>query len=123
MEASPPKFILIADDDAQSAHALAKMLEADGYRTEVARDGAAAIGRLSREPLPDVLITEIHLPYSGGIAIGNYARARRPGIPIFVVTGHPESFAGKHQTLSKPVTLMPKPVDYADLLKRLPAAV
>ena len=118
-------LVLIVDDDAQSAKLLARLLRGDGYEAEVTTDGAAALGRLTRDPIPDVLLTDFHLPHADGLAIGKYARSRRAGLPIFIVTGDPESVANAlaSDPLTAPTILVTKPLIYAELLVQLTVAL
>jgi len=86
---TPRHRILVVDDDARTARMLVRMLCEDGYEAELAVDSAGAIGRLGRSPLPDALVTDLKLPHGDGIAVAQYARSRRPRLPVFVITGHP----------------------------------
>lgn len=116
-------LVLIVDDDARSASLLARLLRADGYEAEVTNDGAAALARLTRDPIPHAVVTDFLLPHADGLAVGRYARSRRPAVALFVVTGYPNSFAKAVDPLDHPVHVLTKPLDYADLLKRLGAAL
>ena len=116
-------LVLIVDDDARSASLLGRLLERDGYATEVTTDGAAALARLTRSPVPDALITDFYLPHADGLAVGRYARSRRAAMPIFVVTGDPEAVASARDPLDGPTVVITKPLDYADLVHRLSEAV
>ena len=116
-------LVLLVDDDARSAALLARLLRADGYDTEVTTDGAAALARLTRDPVPEVLVTELHLPHADGLAIGRYARSRRANIHVFLVTGHPHSSEVAAAGTEQPLVILTKPIDYADLLGRLATAL
>ena len=116
-------LLLIVDDDARSAGLLGRLLQIDGFDTEVTTDGAAALARLTRSPVPDGLITDFHLAHADGLAVGRYARSRRAAIPIFVVTGDPGSVARAADPLGEPIVVITKPVDYGDLVARLRAAL
>ena len=119
-------LLLIVDDDARSANLLARLLGVEGYDTEVTTDGAAALSRLTRGPVPEALITDFHLPHADGLAVGRYARSRRTSIPIFMITGDPEAVARAtaNEPLEDPVVVViTKPFDYGDFLLRLTAAV
>jgi len=116
-------LVLVVDDDARSASLLARLLRADGYETEVTIDGAAALARLTRDPVPEALVTDLHLPHADGLAISRYARSRRAGIPIFVVTGYPHLLEGSAESSDGPIEVLTKPLDYADLLRRLASAL
>lgn len=105
-------LILVVDDDARSARTLANMLREDGYRVDVAVDGAAAIARLTRQPMPSVLVTDLRLSNADGLAVSVFARSRDAEIPIIMVTGYPQ--VATHALSPKPIVLT-KPLDYADL--------
>ena len=107
-----PALILVVDDDARSARTLANMLREDGFQVDVAIDGASAIARLTRTPMPSVLVTELRLPNADGVAVSAFARSRDADIPIIMVTGYPH-LAG--QKLSPEPIVLTKPLDYADL--------
>jgi CheY-like chemotaxis protein len=121
LASSPQLVILIVDDDARSASLLGRMLRTDGYETEVTNDGASAIARLTRDPAPEVLITELHLPHADGLAVARYARSRHAGMVIYFLTAHPQALAGTSGCVGDPIVLLAKPLDYAELLVRLAA--
>jgi two-component system response regulator MprA len=112
-------LVLVVEDDARSAGLLARLLRTDGYDTDVTTDGAAALARLTRDPVPEAVITDFHLPHADGLAIAHYARSRRAGIPIFVVTGYPHSLENVAGWVGDPFVLFTKPLDYAELVRRL----
>ena len=103
--------ILLVDDDVRTARLLVRMLEQDGFEVELASDGAGAIARLSRLPVPDVLVTDLRMPYADGLAVARYARSRQPSLPVFVVTGYPE-LVDRALDGAAPVSVHPKPLDY-----------
>jgi CheY-like chemotaxis protein len=116
-------LVLVVDDDTRSAFLLARLLQADGYEAEVSIDGATALGRLTRDPVPEALVTDLHLAHVDGLAVGRYARSRRAHMPIFVVTSHPHLVENAPRADEEPVELLTKPLDYPDLLRRLAAAL
>lgn len=112
-------LVLVVDDDARSASLLARLLRADGYDTEVTTDGAAALARLTRDPVPEALVTDLHLPHADGLAVSRYARSRRAEMAVFVVTGYPQSLEVQKRAPDERLTVLTKPLDYAVLLERL----
>ena len=44
-------------------------------------------------------------------------------MPVFVVTGYPQSLVSAREPLDEPVVLMTKPLDYPELVRRLTAAL
>ena len=111
-----PALILVVDDDVRTARLLVRMLRDDGFQVELATDGAAAIGRLGRQPMPDVLVTDLRMPHADGMAVARYARSRRPSLPVFVVTGYPDLVApGGSLSIEPPPVVHAKPIDYVAL--------
>src|SRR5215207_6275604 len=110
--------ILIVDGDFRSSQRLATLLGEDGYDVDVVRDASAAVVRLGRSPLPDVLITELKLPLGDGAALARYARSQASGVGIIVLTRYPNLF---HQAAfgSAPLGVLTKPLDYPRLLEML----
>ncbi len=116
-----PVLVLVVEDDARAAQRLATMLREDGWDAEVACDGAMAIARLTRSPLPTILVTDMRLPHADGVAVSKYARSRKPTMPIFVVTGHPQLAASLGEELIPPPVVFTKPLVYDDLSAALKA--
>jgi CheY-like chemotaxis protein len=106
-----PHLVLLVDEDVRTTRRMADMLREDGLGVEVARDGAAAVARLARDPVPDALVTELTTTHVQGAAIARFARFRRPGLPILVLTGYPALF--EPSCCGTPLALLfTKPVDY-----------
>jgi two-component system response regulator MprA len=112
-------LILVADDDVRTARILLRLLQEDGFLAELAQDGAAAIARLTREPRPDILVTDLQMPYVDGMTVAKYARACRPGLPVFLVTGYPDLVARKQHALDPAPRIFTKPLDYTMLSREL----
>jgi DNA-binding response OmpR family regulator len=110
MSAGP--LILLVDEDVRAARGLARMLTEDGFAVERAIDGAAAIARLSRTPIPDGLITDFYLPHADGLVVARFARTLSPAMPTIVLTGHAELLAPDPALTS---VVLVKPVDYDEL--------
>jgi len=109
-----PQLVLLVDDDLRTTRRMADMLREDGFAVDVARDGASAIARLARDPVPDAVVTEINVGHVDGATVGQFARTRRAGIPIVVVTGYPHSFRPAAFGVQPPLVFT-KPVDYVSL--------
>lgn len=63
-----PRRILLADDEAHITHLLARRLEGIGHEVRVARDGEEAWA-IVREWTPELLITDLQMPYVSGIEL------------------------------------------------------
>ncbi len=98
---------------------MADMLREDGFAVEIARDGAAAVARLSRSPVPDALVTELTTAHADGLAVARFARNQRPGMPVLFLTGYPNLFHDDAFGGGPPARLFTKPVDYVALRSAL----
>jgi len=110
--------VLIVDGDFRSSQRLATLLGEDGYDVDVARDASAAIVRLGRGPLPNILITELKLPLGDGSALARYAHSQASGVRVIVLTRYPNLFVPAAFGAVPPAVLT-KPLDYARLLEML----
>ena len=88
-EGSPePGRILIADDEPEMRHLLARTLEEDGFRVITVPTGRAAMKAVEECP-PDLVLLDAVMPGLGGFAVCE-ALKRNPAtclIPIVMVTG------------------------------------
>jgi two-component system response regulator MprA len=114
--------VLLVEDDARSARVLARMLREDGFDVHLALDGSSAIQRLSRLPLPDVLVTDLYLPHVTGVTVAKYARSRVPRIPVLVVTGFPHFAATELAAFEPPAIVLVKPIQYVALQQEIERA-
>jgi DNA-binding response OmpR family regulator len=107
--------VLLVCHDVRCVNVLARMLRQDGFDVEVATDGAAAVARLGRSPLPSALVTDLWLHQIGGMAIARYARSLDATLPVILVTSHAPQAANVATKLSPSPTVLTKPFDYAVL--------
>lgn len=61
--------VLIADDDAETRHALRALLEDAGYDVLEAPDGATALGVLESSPRPLVALLDYRMPTVNGTGV------------------------------------------------------
>jgi two-component system response regulator AtoC len=79
--------VLLVDDDASTRKVARANLGLEGFEVLAAASGAEALARLEgADPL--ALVTDLRLPDMSGIAVMEEVRARRPGLPAVLVTGH-----------------------------------
>ena len=77
--------ILIVEDDDAARSALERLLRAEGFVTSSAADGEAALAEASRM-LPDVVLTDLHMPGMDGLELCRRLRAMARGLPVIVMT-------------------------------------
>jgi CheY-like chemotaxis protein len=88
---SPPRYILVVDDDPNMRELLAIHLRGSGYDVRAAEDCIVA-GKALLERTPDMLITDVHMPHMDGFefvaALGEDPAYRH--IPVIFLTSEEE---------------------------------
>jgi DNA-binding NtrC family response regulator len=77
--------ILIVEDKESMAQMLRETLEAEGYRTVIAKDGAEGI-KLIRDGHFDLVLSDLKLPRKDGIEVLKAAKTEDPRRPVIVMT-------------------------------------
>jgi CheY-like chemotaxis protein len=118
---APLHRILVVDDNDALRENLAELLEAEGYEVAVAEDGAAALERLAKDPLPDLVLLDLLMPVLDGRE--TLARIRQDprlaAMPVVLSTGAPSP----HLRASLPANaFLPKPFGMKELLVALEQA-
>ena len=80
-------MILLVEDDAASRYAFARLLRGEGYEVIEAGDGNEAVAFLDGFAI-DLVITDMVLPKINGLHLVSLIQARRPGIPIVLMSGY-----------------------------------
>ncbi len=108
---NPAPLILIVDDDTDNLHMLSKMIEAIGFKTQLANSGTAALLSIN-ECIPTMIILDLKMTDIDGIALTKTIRNSEihSNIPIIMVTASPSTVnkvlaleAGVNKFLCKPV--------------------
>ena len=105
--------VLIVEDEKHLAEGLRFNLEAEGFETEIAADGQAALDILSAEDkVFDAIILDVMLPLVDGFTVAKKVREAENYTPILMLTArnHPEDVlhgfeAGADDYLPKPFEL------------------
>ena len=88
---SPPRRILVADDNGDLVEAVAQLLRRRGHEVCVAGDGPAALAA-ARTFRPEVVFLDIELPVLSGYEVARHLR-QQPGLEnvlLVATTGHAE---------------------------------
>lgn len=111
--------LLLAEDDELLATLLSYKLKKAGYDVDHVQDGKM-VKEYLRHTLPDVIVSDIMMPYYSGIELVDYIRNQlKSNIPIIIL-----STAGNEENVSKTFKLgandfMSKPINASELLIRL----
>jgi CheY-like chemotaxis protein len=113
----------VEDDDHVRAH-VERLLDGLGYRVVSARSGAEALERLNGDTGIALLFSDVVMPGAiDGIELAARATAIRPGLPVLLTSGYPESaLAGRRAGATLPELLM-KPYRRGDLARRVRMAL
>jgi DNA-binding response OmpR family regulator len=105
--------ILVVDDEANARNALLEILADEGYVVDSAIDGEAGCARLAAF-LPDLVLTDVHMPRMDGLALMQAARATRKVPAVVLMSAH------------RPAADAPfvhKPIDVDELLATVQATL
>lgn len=115
---TPPPMprILVVDDEAGVRTVVQRVLEARGYRVVLAVNGAEGLRRLEETPDGiDLLLTDIMMPVMNGFELTDVMRARRPGLPVLLMSGYADVDSVQRQLHAPRVSFLPKPFTAASL--------
>lgn len=85
--------ILVVDDDPSTRFVIRLILEKAGYTVTEAAHGEAAMDAMRADPLPDMISTDLMMPFLNGIELVHRLRSepRTAKIPIVVVSSNPQA--------------------------------
>ena len=79
------KKILIIEDDNLIIKILEFILKKEGYEIHIAKDGNEGIEKIGTI-LPDLIITDVMMPYKSGLEITAFVKKSHPTIPVIIVS-------------------------------------
>jgi CheY-like chemotaxis protein len=115
-----PLYVLIVEDNPDSAASMALLLQTCGCKTAVAPDGPTAL-RLAGQDAPDVVLVDIGLPVMDGWQLAGHLRRQQTAKPplLIATTGY-GSEADFRRSEEAGIDLhLVKPVDAGELLSVL----
>ncbi|MBU0608499.1 MAG: response regulator transcription factor [Armatimonadetes bacterium] len=83
------EHILIIEDEASLAEAVAYTLQQEGSQVTVAADGHAALAAFE-QARPDLVVLDLMLPGINGWDLFQAFRKQRPGVPVIMLTARAE---------------------------------
>lgn len=124
VRAAPPpvrRSVLIAEHEEGLRRHLGSLFGAEGYETHLAEDDAAAVEIVHRERI-DVVVVQLEIPQSGGLALLRAIRARiGEPVPCVLTAGEVSGRVQVSAFLEDAFSVVPKPLDGA-LLRRVVAS-
>jgi two-component system, OmpR family, response regulator len=120
-----PVRILVVDEEEPLTHVVSLALALEGWKVEVARDGASALQHI-RSSTPDLVLMDVTLPDMRGIDLVTQLRASGNTLPVVFLTGRAsledriEAFtAGGDDYITKPFSLDELVDRLAPIVRRL----
>jgi CheY-like chemotaxis protein len=108
IESAKDGLVLVVEDNPEVAEVTVSMLEQLGYGVRAARDASAALEAIDRDSF-DLVISDIVMAGAmDGTALARAIRARKPNLPVLLVTGYSPAAGGRDAeftTLRKPFQL------------------
>jgi two-component system nitrogen regulation response regulator GlnG len=102
--------VWVVDDDASIRWVLERALKQAGMTSRSFEQADAALGAL-RQGAPDVLVTDIRMPGRSGLEMLEEIRARRPRLPVIVMTAHSDLDSAVAAYQGGAFEYLPKPFD------------
>jgi len=118
----PRGMVLVADDDPDFAGSIAPLLQQQGYRVEIARDGRDALGKVEAGAI-DCLILDMRMPLLSGLEVYLSLKEGARLVPTIFVTGFAEEAGALDTVRAFTRDLLVKPFDPAELLRMIEAAL
>lgn len=112
--------VLVVDDEPDVCTYLSTLLQDNGYRTVVAKDGAQALEAVKKSP-PDLITLDVTMPEMSGVKFYREIKESPAWskIPVVMVTGVSndfEHFISTRRQVPPPEGYLHKPVDRAQVL-------
>ena len=117
--------VLFADDEYWTREKMARIIPWEKYSLEFlkpAADGEEVLERLEKER-PDILITDINMPYLNGVDLLKKVQKDYPELITFVISGYDDFEYVRDSFLSGSIHYLVKPVGKIDLINALSKAL
>jgi len=120
MDRGGSERILIVEDRDDVAELAQMLLEAGGYQTVVASDGAAALKLLEQDAAFDLLFTDLIMPGGmNGVVLAREVKRRLPKIKVLLTTGYAEASLERTDAGGSEYEVVNKPFTRQQLLRKV----
>jgi CheY-like chemotaxis protein len=108
--------VLVVDDEPTLRMLINDVLEENGYKVIVAKNGPSALKYIQSNVTIDLLITDVGLPGGmNGRQVADEARKCRPDLKVLFITGFAENAAVGQGHLAPGMEVMTKPFEMDSL--------
>jgi chemosensory pili system protein ChpA (sensor histidine kinase/response regulator) len=113
--------VMVVDDSLTVRKITSRLLEREGYRVLLAKDGVDALEQMKGESLPAVLLVDIEMPRMDGFDLTRNVRGdvRLANIPIIIISSRT---AEKHRSRAAELgvnAFLGKPYQESELLQHI----
>jgi two-component system response regulator GlrR len=112
------KHILVVDDDATLLSLLKMRLKSTGHTVDTAETGWDGLSKLEHADY-DVVLLDYMMPGITGLTVLQHIQARRPSVPVVMMTGHTSSQVVALALAGGARACLVKPVDPVELEQAL----
>ncbi|MDA8138091.1 MAG: response regulator [Desulfobacteraceae bacterium] len=111
--------VLLVDDEADLASALAERLEMRGIEADWVTTGQEALDRVATRQY-DLAVLDVRMPKMGGGEVRDQLQARCPNMKFIFLTGYGSEIDFKEiSNRSGEASYLVKPIDIQDLIQRM----
>ena len=114
--ASTRSTVLVVDDEKAVRDLMVTALESRQRNVLAAASGEEAVEIAKRTPV-DLVLLDLSMPGMSGVDTFRELQALRPGLPVVIVTGYPDSDLMARALEIGPFTMIAKPVDLQQIQK------
>jgi two-component system response regulator HydG len=109
-----PIRVLVVDDDAPHAEAVAESLERVGYSCAVATSGKEGLALIEERDF-DIVLTDLKMQDADGMEILKKAKQEQPDAEVVILTGHATIPTAVSAMQAGATTYLTKPLDLSEL--------
>jgi FixJ family two-component response regulator len=120
-ETGGPWRIALVDDDATVLRSLSRMLTLCGYEVSTYSSADAFLASL-RDQVPEMLLVDLRMPVTDGLALQQLLAERGVRIPMVFLSGHGDVSTSVRAIRGGAIDFLEKPCDEATLLVSLERA-
>lgn len=114
--------ILIAEDSAVVQNIVRRILQAQHFEIDLARNGQEVLDKMKQAPYRAILM-DINMPRMNGIECAKAIRAlpdtQKAATPIIAITGNPDNYSVEQFRALGIDDLVEKPINFDDLTNKL----
>jgi CheY-like chemotaxis protein len=115
-------MVLVVDDEALIRWSVSTALEAAGYQTLEAGDGATALERVNELPKLDFALLDLRLPDTDGVTLLERIRQKHPECRFLIMTAFRTPQLTSREALAD-VPIVDKPFSIPELVQQVDDAI